>query len=82
MNPLAPLDRPEGATAFYRDGQAMRSRSVSAVVLSGLVEVPPPTSRLLADWEREITHNLALEPGDVESLPLPRARMRWPDYGL
>ena len=82
MNPLAPLDRPEGATAFYRDRQAMRSRSVSAIVLSGLVEVPPPTSRLLTDWEREITHNLALEPGDVESLPLPRARMRWPDYGL
>jgi hypothetical protein len=82
MNPLPPQDGPEGATAFYRDGQAMRSRSVSAVVLSGTVEVPPPTSRLLADWEREITQHLALEPGDVEPLPLARARMRWPDYGL
>lgn len=82
MNPLAPQDRPDGATAFYREGPSMRSRSVSAIVLSGLVEVPPPEPRLLADWEREITHNLALEPGDVESLPLPRARMRWPDYGL
>ena len=82
MNPLAPLDRPEGATAFYRDRQAMRSRSVSSVVLSGTVDVPPPTSRLLADWEREIIQHLWLEPGDVESLPLPRARMRWPDYGL
>ena len=77
MNPLAPLDRPEGATAFYRDGPSMRSRSVSSVVLSGTVDVPPPTSRLLTDWEREITHNLALEPGDVESLPLPRARLRY-----
>ena len=82
MNALAPVDGPKGASAFYRDGQAMRSRSVSAIVLSGLVDVPPPPLRLLADWEREITHNLALEPGDVESLPLPRARMRWPDYGL
>ena len=82
MNPLAPVDGPEGATAFYRDGQAMRSRSVSAIVLSALVDVPPLPLRLLADWEREITQHLALEPGDVEALPLARARMRWPDYGL
>ena len=82
MNPLATVDSPKGATAFYRDGQALRSRSVSAAVLSGLVDVPPPEPRLLADWQREITQNLALEPGDVESLPLARARMRWPDYGL
>ena len=82
MNPLAPVDGPEGATAFYRDGQAMRSRSVSAIVLSALVDVPPLPLRLLADWECEITHNLALEPGDVEALPLARARMRWPDYGM
>ena len=82
MNPLAPVDGPEGATAFYRDGQAMRSRSVSAIVLSALVDVPPLPLRLLADWEREITQHLALEPGDVEALPLARARMRWPDYGM
>ena len=82
MNPLAPVDGPEGATAFYRDGQAMRSRSVSAIVLSALVDVPPLPLRLLDDWEREITHKLALEPGDVEALPLARARMRWPDYGM
>jgi len=82
MNPLATVDSPKGAIAFYRDGQALRSRSVSATVLSGLVDVPPPEPRLLADWQREITQNLALEPGDVESLPLARARMRWPDYGL
>lgn len=82
MKRLAHQDRPEGATAFYRQGQAMRSRSVSATVLSGVVDVPLPPARLLADWTREITQNLALEPGDVESLPLARARMRWPDYGL
>ena len=60
----------------------MRSRSVSDVVLSGTVDVPAPSARLVADWEREISVHLALEPGDVESLPLVRARARWPDYRL
>ena len=82
MNTLAPVESPEGACAFYRDGQALRSRSVSSVVLSGTVDVPPPEPRLLADWERDIRVNLALEPGDVETLPLARARMRWPEYSL
>ena len=58
----------------------MRSRSVSDVVLSGTVDVPAPPARLVADWEREISLNLGLEPGDVEALPLARARARWPDY--
>lgn len=58
----------------------MRSRSVSDVVLSGAVEVPAPPARLVADWEREISLHLELEPGDVEALPLARARARWPDY--
>jgi len=58
----------------------IRSRSVSDVVLSGLVNVPAPPARLLADWDREISLRLGLEPGDVEALPLARARMRWPDY--
>jgi len=56
----------------------MRSRSVSDVVLSGRVDVPAPPARLVADWEREVSSRLALEPGDVE--PLPLARARWPDY--
>ena len=34
----------------------------------------------MADWQREISQRLCLEPGDVEALPLPRARTRWPDY--
>ena len=42
--------------------------------------MPAPPARLLADWQREITENLNLQPGDVEALPLPRARIRWPDY--
>lgn len=34
----------------------------------------------MADWNRDISLRLALEPGDVEALPLARARARWPDY--
>lgn len=67
-------------TAYYWSGDAIRSRSVSDVVLSGSVDVPAPPARLLADWDREISLRLGLEPGDVEALPLARARMRWPDY--
>ena len=67
-------------TACYRQGDAMRSRSVSPIVLSTTLDIPAPTARLNADWEREIALNLVLEPGDVEALPLARARMRWPDY--
>ncbi len=71
--------------AYYwrggRDGQGetLRSRRVSDVVLSGTVAVPQPPARLVADWESDIQH-LGSEPGDVEALPLPRARLRWPDY--
>jgi hypothetical protein len=68
------------ATAFYLQGDALRSRSVSDVVLSGTVNILAPPTRLIADWDREISHHLALEPGDVEVLPLARARMRWPNY--
>lgn len=66
--------------AYFRSGDAMRSRSVSDVVLSGTVDVPAPPARLVADWERDILLHLELEPGDVEALPLVRARARWPDY--
>ena len=69
-------------TAYYVSGDALRSRSVSARVLSGLLEVPAPPARLVADWQRDTALRLALEPGDVESLPLPRARSRWADYRL
>jgi len=58
----------------------IRSRHVSDVVLTGTVDIPVPPTRLMADWERDISSRLALEPGDVESLSLPRARVRWPDY--
>lgn len=67
-------------TAYYRSADSLRSRSVGAVVLYGNVDVPAPPARLLADWHREVTQELQLEAGDVEVLPLARARMRWPDY--
>ncbi len=49
-------------------------------MLSDTLDVPAPPARLLADWQRDISLRLALEPGDVEALPLARARMRWPGY--
>ena len=66
--------------SYFWSGDAIRSRSVSDVVLSGTVDIPAPPGRLLADWERETSLRLGLEPGDVEALPLARARARWPDY--
>jgi len=67
-------------TAYFWSGEAIRSRSVSGVVLSGTVDVPAPPARLVADWERETSLTLGLAPGDVEAMSLARARMRWPDY--
>ena len=72
--------QPDTLTSYFWSGDAIRSRSVSDVVLSGTVEIPEPPARLIADWERDITQRLGLEPGDVEEMPLARARMRWPDY--
>lgn len=78
--PPAPHRAREFLTSFFRSDEAIRSRSVSGVVLSGTVDVPAPPARLVADWEREIASRLVLEAGDVEALPLARARARWPDY--
>jgi len=82
MHPLTPYRPPERATAFYASGagDALRSRSVSDTVLVGTLNVPVPPPRLVADWTRDIAEQLALAPGDVEPLPLARARLRWPDY--
>jgi hypothetical protein len=81
--PTAQPPHPEPqALAFYRSGEVLRSRSISAVVLTDRVDVPAPSARLLADWQRETTQRLGLEPGDVEALSLARARTRWPDYRL
>lgn len=53
---------------------------MSNAIYSGVIEVPAPPRRLLADWRRDVALRLCLEPGDVEELPLARARVRWPDY--
>lgn len=71
---------PNRLVSYYWSGDALRSRSVSDVVLSGTLDVPAPPARLVADWQRDISQRLALEPGDVEALPLARTRMRWADY--
>jgi hypothetical protein len=80
MHPAQPLSALDLLRAFYWSGDVIRSRSVSNVVLSSQIEVPAPSARLTADWARDISLRLALEPGDVEALSLARARMRWPDY--
>ena len=67
-------------TSYFWSGETIRSRRVSDIVLTGTLDVPVPPVRLLADWEREISSNMVLEPGDVEVMPLARARARWPDY--
>ncbi|MCZ4316607.1 hypothetical protein O4H66_24655 [Comamonadaceae bacterium G21597-S1] len=77
--PAAPCARDQ-LSCHFRSGDAMRSRSVSDIVLSGTVHIPAPPARLTADWDREIALQLALEPGDVAPMPLARARARWPHY--
>jgi hypothetical protein len=79
--PLTDPHRPDAGvpTAYFRSGDLIRSRSVSAVVLAATVELPALPARLLADCEREIAARLELEAGDVEPLSLARARARWPD---
>ncbi|WP_431275266.1 hypothetical protein ACQ858_02475 [Variovorax ureilyticus] len=79
-HPLQPNGVRDLLTSYFWSGDAIRSRSVSDVVLWGTVDVPVPPARLTADWERETSSRLGLEPGDVEALPLARARARWPDY--
>lgn len=66
--------------AYFLNDPGLRSRSVSPVVHTTTLNVPPPPTRLLADWERETTVHLGLLPGDVEQLPLARTRARWPDH--
>jgi hypothetical protein len=66
--------------SYFWSGETLRSRSVSEVVLKGVLDVPAPPRWLLAAWQREVSSRLELQPGDVEALPLAPARSRWPDY--
>jgi len=76
LSPPSPQD--DALSAYFFSGETLRSRGLGTRLLSGVVEVPAPPARLAADWARETASSLA--PGDVDTLPLPRARMRWPDY--
>jgi hypothetical protein len=69
----------EVLSVVYPHSASPRSRSVGNRVLVGLLDIPAPPPKVVADWEREITDQVGLEPGDVETLPLARTRMRWPD---
>ncbi|MGI4777215.1 MAG: hypothetical protein ACRYGA_03745 [Janthinobacterium lividum] len=64
----------------YLSGDVLRTRRVSDLVPHATLDLPTLPARLLADWERETSSRLDLEPGDVEQLPLARARARWPDH--
>jgi hypothetical protein len=66
-------------TICYGQEDALHSRNISPIVLTTILDIPAPTARQNADWEREIAFQLFLEPGDVEVLPFARARLRWPD---
>ena len=75
-----PPQVPNTLTCFFWSDDTLRSRRVSPIVLTTTLDVPEPSARLLADWERETSTQLVLEPGDVEVMPLARTRARWPDY--
>ena len=79
---LTPATDPHLTTSFLSEDieDIIRTRSVSNVVLSSCLDIPVAPQQILADWQRETAHNLALAPGDVEEIPLARTRMRWPEY--
>jgi hypothetical protein len=66
-------------TSYFRNGDLLHSRSVSGRVFTDTLQVPEPTPRVRADWQRELATQLDLEAGDVEVMPLARTQMRWPD---
>ncbi len=76
--PPQPHPAQDRLTSFFWSGDTIRSRNVSDAVMTGVVNIPAPPTRLVADWERDISERL--ESGDVDVLPLARARVRWPDY--
>lgn len=80
LNTAPKLEPLSALTSYFWSNNVIRSRNVSDIVLTDTVDIPAPSVRLTADWDREISLHLKLEPGDVEALPLARARIRWPDF--
>lgn len=70
--------QPQRLIAYYRSGEALRSRSLAPRALTATLALPAVPARLVADWQRETRQQLQLEPGDVEVMPLARSRARWP----
>jgi hypothetical protein len=66
--------------AYYASGDALRSRSIGGVVRTGVIDIPAPSPRVLMDWQREASAQLALDAGDVDVMPLARTQARWPEY--
>jgi len=73
-------DAPNALISRYWHDDTLHHRSVSRVVLWGHVDIPAPPARLVTDWSRDISSHTPLAVGDVEPMPLARARMRWPEY--
>lgn len=65
--------------AYFSSDGIMRSRSLSPLVLHGLLGIPQPAERLIADWNRDVADQ-GLEIGDIDTLPLARTIVRWSDY--
>jgi hypothetical protein len=80
MSPKPQPDIAPPLTSYFWSEEDLRSRGVSNTVLSGRVDIAAPSARLAADWNRETSLRIGLEPGDVEELSLARSRMRWPGY--
>jgi hypothetical protein len=66
--------------AYYASGDTLRSRCLGGIVRTGVIDIPAPLPRALADWQREASAQLALEAGDVDVMPLARTQARWPEY--
>ncbi len=65
-------------SAVYRSADIVRSRTVSGVVRTAVLDVPVPPAPILADWQRDAVEQLGLDAGDIEPLSLGRTRRRWP----
>lgn len=80
--PVPPCPAQTLPVVRYGEGAEVRSRSVGGTVRGGVVDIPAPPQRLVADWERDIRQQLNLQAGAVEPLALARTRMRWPHISV
>ncbi|HWT55264.1 MAG TPA: hypothetical protein VN066_10660 [Rhodocyclaceae bacterium] len=64
---------------YFQSEMGLRSRSASPLAPHHILAIPQPPARVLADWDREVAE-MGLEIGDIETLPLARTILRWPDY--